>query len=177
MSQAESLGWMMFTVGFLAAAATSMRMPPLWSWFVPALVLSVIGACIARKAAHGAHAETTPNQKSGEERTALSLLQSMLDQVDAVASLEESDAIKRGIEDLQVGLIATFVAERRRYLKDFGPVVFAHFFGAFARAERNVNRAWSATVDGHAVEAATSFGYARRSLEESISVLKSEGRQ
>ena len=174
MSQKESLGWVMFTIGFLAAAASSMRIPPLWSWFVPSLILSFAGAYIARTGAHGSHAETTGDKKANEKFEAGILLQKMLDEVVAIDPNGKLDDVKKAIEDLQFGSIATFVGERRRFLQKYGPIVFAHFFGSFARAERNVNRAWSALIDGHREELAISLDFAKSSISEAMKALKEE---
>ena len=173
MSKTESLGWMIFTVGFLAAAASSMRIPPLWSWFVPSIVLSFVGAYVARLGAHGAHVEPEENEKA-ELKEAKPLLEGMLKEVGAINPKGTTEEVKEGLEKLQFGLIATFVGERRRFLQKYGPVVFAHFFGSFARAERNVNRAWSALIDGHREELAISLDYAKSSIEQALIALKEE---
>ncbi len=174
MSNKESFGWMMFTIGFLAAAASSMRIPPLWSWFVPSLVISFIGAYIARIGAHGSHTEAPDEKAKGEIREAQPLLENMLQEVVAIDPKGKQDTVKASIEKLQYGLVATFVGERRRFLQKYGPVVFAHFFGSFARAERNINRSWSALIDGHREELAISLDYAKTSIEQSLKALKEE---
>ena len=173
MNKTESLGWMMFTVGFLAAAATSMRIPPLWSWFVPSILLSFVGAYVARIGAHGSHVEPEDTKKT-EIKEAAPLLEGMLKAVVAINPKGRPESVKDSIEKLQFGLIATFVGERRRFLQKYGPVVFAHFFGSFARAERNINRAWSALIDGHREELAISLDYAKSSIEQALTALKEE---
>jgi len=175
-TQKEAFGWVMFSMGFLAASATAMHHPPLWKGFVPALLLSFVGAGVARSGAHGAHVDTAADGKDavGGSRDAAVLLRAMVDELDRLDAKAGYDSVKQAIENLQYCLVATFVDERRRYLADYGPVVFAHFFGAFARGERNLNRAWSALVDGHQDEVLESLRKARAAMTESLTILEQE---
>jgi len=171
-------GWGLFFVGFLGAAATACPKPRLWPVFSIALVVSMVGALIARGAARKQAMESSTATLSidGKEQTreALPLLEFMAERLSTMTPLDDPDATKEAIEALQYSLIAPFVAERRRYLAEFGPVVFAHFFSSFARAERGINRSWSAIVDCHPKEASASIATAQQALGEAVQVLHDE---
>ena len=171
MSSTEALGWLLFTIGFLAAAVTAMRIPPLWSWFLPFLFLSFAGAYMARVGAGGSHDDTVEAIVHSEPRDAETLLKSIEAALNEIDTNGEEEYIKARIEALQYGALASFAEERRRFLQRYGPRCFASFFAAFARAERNVNRAWSALTDGHRGEMETSLKYAKASVVESLASL------
>ncbi len=171
MTTKELIGWILFTVGFLVAAATAMPKPPMWNIFVPALVLSMVGALIARFASQG-HNED--HKELQGDTDAKSLLDKMVKAIEAIDGKADEQTVQAAIEDIQFSLIAPFVELRRKYLQEFGPVTFAHFFGAFARGERNVNRAWSALIDGHREELGNSLVQARASMAEAGRILREE---
>ena len=175
MNRMSYIGWAVFMVGFLGASATAMPNPPLWMVFVPCVVVSAVGAVVARQAEAAAHHESEADEgvvcSLGSPGALLSGIAEGLDAIDLDAGY---DAAKAAIEHVQLDLVAPFVEGRRRYVAEVGPVVFAHFFGAFARGERNLNRTWSALVDDHLPEARTSLEQARVSVAEALRLLKSE---
>ena len=176
MNIVQLTGWQLFFVGFLVAAATAMPSPPLWGYFGAGMVLAIAGALMARKGAAGRHEDGSAGSGTGCADAEV-MLASIRKEVEELASIGDGGELKERIEALQFGLIADFVAQRRRFAHEYGPVRFARFFGAFARAERNVNRAWSALVDEHRPEVDASLAEAVRSLERSISCLaKEDGR-
>jgi hypothetical protein len=175
----ELIGWAIFMVGFLTAAATSMRKPPLWSVFIPGLILSVIGAMKARKSAALAQADQGDKGEdaSGTSLEAKPMLEAMIKELEQIDPNGNPEVIQAGIEHLQEGLIADFVEERRAYLVAHGPIHFAHFFGAFARGERNLNRSWSALIDGHLPEMRSSLQASQKAMEESLELLGEENQE
>jgi hypothetical protein len=64
------------------------------------------------------------------------------------------------------------LAEGREVLRQaHGPRVYAAVMASFARGERNLNRAWSAAVDGHGPEARASLALALPALREAREAL------
>lgn len=179
----ELIGWAVFMVGFLTAAATSMRKPPLWSVFVPALIVSVVGALMARHFAALAQADSAEaakaakSEEGGVPREAGPMLDAMLEALGAIDPDGDTEDIQGKIEALQQGLVTDFVEERRSFLLAFGPIHFSHFFGAFAKGERNINRAWSALVDEHQPEMKHSLELAVSALEEAREQLGKAGEE
>lgn len=175
MNRMSYIGWAVFMVGFLGASATAMPNPPLWVLFVPCILISGVGAVVARRAEAASHHESEADEgvvcSLGSPRALLKGIAEGLAAIDLDAGYE---AAKTAIEHVQLDLVAPFVEGRRRYLAEVGPVTFAHFFGAFARGERNLNRVWSALVDDHLPEARTSLDQARVSIAEALRLLESE---
>jgi hypothetical protein len=172
MNQKEQLGWTLFTVGFLVAAATAMKLPPLWEAFVPSIIMACGGAIIARSGAMGgAHDE---DMASGIELNPVDLAKAMIKNLSRISGTTSPEKAKEIIEEVQNGDVADFVDQRRIYMKKYGPAKFAHFFGSFAKGERSVNRAWSALIDDHPQEMHDSLRRAANAFREVISSFDGE---
>ena len=168
MNQKEQLGWTLFTIGFLVAAATAMRIPPLWEAFVPGIIMACGGALIARQGALG-NADGSDEELALDTRyLPLTLATSMIRNLSRIDDHTNERTAKEIIEEVQNGDVVHFVEQRRAYLKEYGASSFAQFFGSFAKAERNVNRAWSALVDDHRPEMIASIGLAKKALNEVV---------
>jgi len=168
MNQKETLGWTLFTFGFLIAAATAMKIPPMWSAFGPAIVMACGGALIARSGATGGSGDTDEDAVFDEKLNPVTLAKSMIKELSRIEEHIKPSTAQEVIEGLQAGEIATFVDQRKVYMTEYGPESFANFFGSFAKAERNVNRAWSALIDEHPPEMHKSVDRAIRALGEVI---------
>lgn len=169
------IAWFLFILGFFVAAATAMPIPPRWGLFAVALAVSLVGALLARRAA-ARHARGGTGTGAAAHVEAMPALRRIAKALEAIDPDGDGESFKKAIEHCQLELIPPLVAERRRFLHEHGPVVFAHFFGAFARGERFVNRCWSALVDEHRDEARSSLERARQGLAEAVRVLEEEKR-
>lgn len=167
MNQKEQLGWTLFTVGFLVAAATAMKLPPLWEAFVPSIIMACGGAMIARSGSIGGAAE---DDLAGDaQQNPIDLAKSMIKNLSRIDDHTGAGKAKEIIEEIQNGDIASFVNQRRLYMKEYGAAKFARFFGSFAKGERSVNRAWSALIDEHPGEMHDSIRRATSAFGEVIS--------
>ena len=169
------IAWTLFTIGFFVAAATAMPIPPRWGIFAGALAVSLVGALLARRAA-ARHARGGAGSGAVTHVEAAPTLRRIAKALEAIDPDGDAESFKLAIEHCQLELIPPLVAERRRFLHEHGPVVFAQFFGAFARGERFVNRCWSALVDEHRDEARSSLERARLGMAEAVQVLEEEKR-
>lgn len=87
----------------------------------------------------------------------------------ALASLPEDAAAARVLEDLgavQRDLVPAFIAARPEIVARRGLAGFAQVMDAFAAAERQINRAWSAAADDVMEESIVCIGRAAELLEE-----------
>ena len=167
MNQKEQLGWTLFTIGFLVAAATAMKLPPMWSAFVPAIVMACGGALIARSGSMGGadHDEDLDD----ENLNPVDLARSIIKDLSRIDDHTSPEIAKELIEGIQNGDVTAFVNQRRLYMKEYGAAKFARFFGSFAKGERSINRAWSALIDEHPPEMYSSIKGAKKAMEEVIS--------
>jgi hypothetical protein len=107
--------------------------------------------------------------------------QDVEDLLRAVPLLPEPDRlaeVMRRLEAIQQDRLAAFVEARRELVGRHGIAGFARLMDAFAGAERQVNRAWTAAADGAAVEAIRSLEAARDRLEiacDRLAVLEQPG--
>lgn len=167
MNQKEQLGWTLFTVGFLVAAATAMKLPPLWEAFVPSIIMACGGALIARSGAMGGAADE--DAAGVDQQNPVDLANSMIKSLSRICENTSPEKAKEIIEEIQNGDIASFVNQRRLYMKEYGAAKFARFFGSFAKGERSVNRAWSALIDEHPGEMHDSVRRAASAMSEVVS--------
>lgn len=136
--------------------------------FAIGLALLLSGAVTARvglrRAARAAAGSPTEGAvdfgaQLGALRAGLARLAAEMDRVDAA---ERADAArcKAELEALQERAIEPLVEAREALQLRYGLAGFAAVFGPLSAAERRVNRAWSALVDGHWVEAHDAVGLA-----------------
>ena len=125
MNQKEQLGWTLFTIGFLVAAATAMKLPPLWPAFIPAIIMACGGAMIARAGSmDGADDEA---EVAGSSSNPIDLARSMIKNLSRIDDHTSPSKVKEVIEDIQNGDVAVFVNQRRLYMKEYGASKFARF--------------------------------------------------
>jgi hypothetical protein len=98
-------------------------------------------------------------------QTATTQLESTLDQCDL-------ESLHQALEEIVSGPIADFVENRTAISDRHGLGNYAAVMGPFATAERYLNRAWSASVDGYWHEAAEYVRRASRPLAEARAVLE-----
>ena len=173
MNQKEQLGWILFTIGFLVAAATAMKLPPMWSVFVPAIVMACGGALIARVGSMGGSSDDEETSSSAISNP-VDLAKSMIKNLSRIDDHTSPGTAKEIIELVQNGDVTVFVNQRRLYMKEYGAAKFARFFGSFAKGERSINRAWSALIDEHPPEMHSSLKGAMTAMEEVIYFFEEE---
>jgi hypothetical protein len=98
-------------------------------------------------------------------------LEAMTRAVEALAAQADSmecEQIHTQLDPLFVRYGQPFIDHREVLRSAFGGVGFAHIMGPFASAERRLNRAWSAAVDGYVDEAREQVAAAGPYLHETL---------
>ncbi len=170
----RNLGHVLMWAGFLAAAFVTTRQADVvaWPWYIAAAVVSLAGVWLLRRTAgaESARAETV--------RANIATLEESLRRL-----VERLSALNRGREEIGVYSVhgridaelvpdlAAFAEARMAMVHAIGLQEYANVMDHFARGERAVNRAWSASADGYVDEVWTYLGIAEEALAEGDRVL------
>ena len=102
-------------------------------------------------------------------------LDELLRQLDQTSQTQDRlRLIVEGVAELQRTHVAAFVDARDKLVAEFGIGGMAELMDQFSRAERQINRAWSAACDGHEEEALLSVQAARPLLDAPLEKLQKE---
>ena len=148
----KRLGFMLITLGFLAAAyATVLHETEVeWGLFVPMALVAALGVALARISArrHAFHADTVAANIGDIDASLASI-------ADTVAMLNRERGnihtydMRHKIDDLLTDDLNTFVDARETIATKYGLHEYADIMGHFAAGERYINRVWSASADGY----------------------------
>jgi hypothetical protein len=107
------------------------------------------------------------------ERLAASLseLEGAVERLLARADELDPPGLHAALDPLLTGPVYDLAEGREVLRQAHGPRVYAAVMASFARGERNLNRAWSAAVDGHGPEARASLALALPALREAREAL------
>jgi len=123
-------------------------------WYFLGAVLMVLAAIGLMRAGAGAaetsEAGATP---AGEVHSALEQLVSECDRLAETAAGMDADAIHQAIDPIHAGSLYTIIEGRDAARTKLGLTTYAVVYGPLATGERQLNRAWSAAVDGYIDEA------------------------
>lgn len=164
----QKLGLLLVTVGFLGGALVgSLDKAAIdWTYFVPCLLVGVVGVALAqiaaRRAATQADTLATNIRDIGESIADIARNAAELDDAksdDTVYDLP--DEIDRRFPEL----IVRFTDAREALGHVHGMQAYADVMGEFAAGERYLNRVWSAAAEGYVDEVAEYLGRARRQFE------------
>jgi len=167
------VGNVMLTAGLITGAIASARNPPLWFAVGGALFIMGAGIVLRRQ---GEKEELHRNITKGEggEVELKKVLENALTEIETVMKEKETDlekARKRLGKVLET--LETF-AEKAQPLRIKGIKFYGEIMTSFSKAERHLNRAWSAYADGYIREGDTYLesGYAQ--LRETSKLLNSK---
>ncbi|MCO6041170.1 cell division protein [Thermococcus alcaliphilus] len=167
------VGNVMLTAGLITGAIASARNPPLWFAVGGALFIMGAGIVLRRQ---GEKEELHRNITKGEggEVELKKVLENALTEIETVMKEKETD-LKKARKRLGKVLetLETF-AEKAQPLRIKGIKFYGEIMTSFSKAERHLNRAWSAYADGYIREGDTYLesGYAQ--LRETSKLLKSK---
>jgi hypothetical protein len=168
------IGLLFLFVGFLTAAFFSVRQTDRaglewatiqWGWYVPSILLGVLGVAMIRSSSRDDAAET-----------ATADLQTLVDSIEQactrLATLQaEREVI--GVYGIHVALDERIVSHLNRFaearevlIRRYSLHVFAEIMDRFASGERQINRAWSASADGYIDEVWASLDRGQTLLED-----------
>lgn len=163
------------SIGFVAAAFVTTRQLDTiaWGWYAATAVVAVVGVVILRRTAGAAAADTET------VRANIGVLEGSATKiVDRIAALNR-DRDKINVYEVHTridaelsDLFAEFADARESMIHAIGLQEYADVMDNFARAERLVNRAWSASADGYIDEVWSSLGSAGEAMGEADRLLR-----
>lgn len=155
-------------VGIVAPASPGDRLKDWFSLsgipFLLGLVLVVVGAVIARQAAHGDDDGATDAQ--GRPVDFGVLLGTLIDDLRAISAearrvaeptAGDFDRLRQRVHDLQADKVERLVGARRAVERRHGLATYAAIFSPFSGGERALNRAWATLADQHWPESMASL--------------------
>jgi len=151
----KPLALLMIAVSFLAGSFLAVLDPKLvnWNYFVPVLLVGVIGLWIFRKARH---AETRSGQRLTDNIEILDKSLGNIQQNLENLCRRENDLpvyeARFEIDRLFREDLNNFAEARESMIHVFGMQNYADVMSNFAAGERYINRVWSASTDGYVDE-------------------------
>ena len=160
----NNLGIALFCIGLIVGISGAAKAPEelgawpdTWPVFVFGSVVCAIGLVLWRMAIAERKAQEV-NVASDQDPVAL--LSALMEPLQAVSdTLDTLDERRLGdkIDELLEGYILPFAEVRRRIIDRFGMEKGAEILVVVAYGERLLNRVWSASADGHIIEARSCF--------------------
>jgi len=171
----KTIGFLMVTVGFLAAALASVldENAVEWLWYIPALGLGVAGIVLIRK-------EHTLKSKTEHHVAAkIETVDSSLERI--AANISKLNAEKQSIntydmryriDELFIDDLEMFVDARQSIAHRYGLAAYGEIMSGFAAGERYLNRVWSASADGYIDEVNMYLERAQEQFSESLKKIR-----
>ena len=171
----KSMGFLMVTVGFVAAALASVVDENVvrWLWYIPALGVGVTGVVLIRmeQARHSKmehHVEARIETVDGS----LERITANIKRLDADKHSIDTYDVRHRIDELFIDDIDKFVEARESIAHRYGLTAYGEVMSTFAAGERYLNRVWSASADGYIDEVNTYLEKAREQFSESLNKIR-----
>jgi hypothetical protein len=171
----KTIGFLMVTVGFLAAALASVvdENTVEWLWYIPALGLGIAGIVFIRndhairnKAEHHVAAKIETVDSSLERIAA------NINKLNAEKHSINTYDMRHRIDELFIDDLETFVDARESIAHRYGLAAYGEIMSAFAAGERYLNRVWSASADGYVDEVNAYLDRAQKQFSESLNKIR-----
>ncbi len=170
----RTTGHVLLWAGFLAAAFVSTRQQDAveWSWYAVAVTIGAAGIVMLRAKA------ATSGEGKAQAEIEVARLGEILEKIGA-----DLARLKRERDSIAVADVRNSIDERLApHLRDFdesrealssvhGLEAYVEVMSRFAAAERNINRAWSASADGYVDEVWACVERAEGLLREATNAL------
>jgi hypothetical protein len=168
----KRLGNILLSAGTVLALVAGARIPPvIWAVTIGVIVL-IAGVILKQIAARRARAEGAATAALPDLIGILEATVSTLADLDSRAAEIEDKHLLSQVDELLKGPIFLFAEGRHALTNSFGTSGYNNVMEHFSRAERYLNRVWSALVDGYGEEArdyltrsAETFKTAQQKLE------------
>ncbi len=169
------LGFVMVTVGFVAAALAAVLDVETvrWLWYVPALALGIGGVVMIRT--HVArHTKADHHVAANIEtiETSLGRIAVNISKLDAEKHSIDTYDVRHRIDDLFIDDLETFVDARQSIAHRYGLAAYGEIMTTFAAGERYLNRVWSASADGYIDEVNEYIEKAKDQFAETLNLLR-----
>lgn len=171
----RKLGFVLMWLGFLAAAFIATRQADTvdWTFYVPAALVGAAGVILLRRTAAGdaAHVETVRSNIATLEGCLSRLTRKLSELNGSKEKIFVYDVHKRIDGELLTDLV-DFADAREAMIHGIGLQEYANVMDNFARGERYINRAWSASADGYVDETWACMHQAETFMQEADQVLR-----
>ena len=175
------LGFLFLTVGFFGAAFITVRHADTemlewhtveWGWYLAAFVVGVTGVILLRTSVRGT--ETQSHKLDADLQTMDTSLNQLVSKIESINNEREKIGvydIHQMIDDELMEDLGAFVDARESLIHIYNMQSYADLMNEFAGAERNINRAWSASADGYINEVWICMERARQQMTRARSLL------
>ena len=169
------VGFLMVTVGFIAAALASVLDENVvrWLWYIPALGVGAAGVVFIRTD-RARHSKTEHHVAARIETVDSSLekISANINKLNADKHSIDTYDMRHRIDELFVDDIDSFVDARESIAHRYGLAAYGEVMSTFAAGERYLNRVWSASADGYIDEVNAYLEKARDQFSESLSKIR-----
>ena len=164
------LGFIMVTVGFIAAALAAVvdENTVRWLWYIPALGLGVAGVATIR-VVDVRRSKTEHHVTANIEmvQTSLARIADNINRLNSDKHSINTYDMRHRIDELFLEDLAMFVDARESIAHRYGLRAYADVMSCFAAGERYLNRVWSASADGYIDEVNAYLDKAQAQLADS----------
>ncbi len=171
----KSIGFILVTVGFIAAALASVVDENVvrWVWYIPALGVGIAGIVFI-KMEHAVQSKTEHHVTARIETVDSSLerIAANIDKLNTEKHSINTYDMRHRIDELFVDDIDSFVEARESIAHRYGLAAYGEVMSMFAAGERYLNRVWSASADGYIDEVNTYLEKAREQFNESLNKIR-----
>ncbi|KPU63566.1 cell division protein [Thermococcus sp. EP1] len=167
------IGNIMLTIGLVGGAIASARNPPLWTALGGSLAIMGVGILLRRQGEKEELHQSAAQGKGGKEELKRTL-ENAIAEIEKIMEEKEKD-LEKAREHLGKILetLETF-AEKAQPLRIEGIRFYGEVMTSFSKAERHLNRAWSAYADGYVKEGDTYLESGYSQLKETSKLLSSK---
>ncbi|OGP66404.1 MAG: hypothetical protein A2169_01345 [Deltaproteobacteria bacterium RBG_13_47_9] len=169
------IGFLMVTVGFIAAALASVVDENVvrWFWYVPALIVGVAGV-VAIKIDVARQSKTEHHVASRIEtvNSSLERIATNIKKLNAEKHSINTYDMRHRIDELFVDDLEIFVDARESIAHRYGLAAYGEVMSGFAAGERYLNRVWSASADGYIDEVNAYLDNAQAQFVESLAKIR-----
>jgi hypothetical protein len=169
------LGHALMWIGFVAAAFVTTRQADTIAWgaYAATALVAVVGVVILRRTAGAAAADTETVRihigvLEGSARRLVERIAALNQNRDEIFVYDVHGRIDAELSSEFTG----FAGARESMIHAIGLQEYAQIMDNFARAERLVNRAWSASADGYVDEVWSCLGAAEEAMREADRLLR-----
>lgn len=171
----RKLGHILMWSGFLITSLVAMRQSDTvnWGMYAATATIGLAGVVLLRRTASSDAKQV--HAIHGDLQTLETSIARLVDQVRAIIRDKDSTNVYdvHGLIDSELaGDLAAFADAREAMMHGLGLKAYASVMDVFARGERFVNRAWSASADGYIDEVWASLDTAESMLAEAQSTLQ-----
>jgi hypothetical protein len=171
----SSVGYLLITIGFLAGSYSAVTTPENtipWSWFIPSLVVAILGVVLARAGKHqAARGEGVVAAKVDVLTSRIDRIVENITRLDAEKTEMHPSDVHTRIDELFPDDLAAFVEARESVGHAYGLPAYAAMMNEFAAGERYLNRVWSASVDAYIEDVHEYLGRSKQQFIETQRIL------